>query len=148
MKKRFFIMSVILLISSIVFAADAAKYIADLDPSKDEKTIIAAADWIGENEEGDASKQLIALLSDSRDKVRVHAVMALGLIGDEANLEPIHNALLNDKYSTVRYAAVLSVMRINKREKSEPVLRKAKETETDPFIKDLLTKMEEKAKGK
>ncbi len=148
MKKILSIMFVILSISSIVFAADADKYIADLDPAKDENTIIQAADWVGKNEEADASKKLIALLADERDMVRLHAVMALSDIGDEENLDSLHNTLLNDKNATVRYAAVLSVMRINKRDKSEPVLRKAKETETDPFIKDLLTKIEEKAKGK
>lgn len=148
MKKILSIMFVILSISSIVFAADAEKYIADLDPAKDEKTIIQAADWVGEKEEADASKKLVALLADGRDMVRLHAVMALGYIGEEENLDSIHNTILNDKNASVRYAAVLSVMRINKPDKSGPVLLKAKETETDPFIKDLLTKMEEKAKGK
>jgi len=148
MKKILSIMFVILSISSIVFAAEADKYIADLDPAKDENTIIQAADWVGEKEEGEASKKLVALLSDQRDMVRLHAVMALGYIGDEENLDSLHNAILNDKNASVRYAAVLSVMRINKPEKSAPVLLKAKETETDPFIKDLLTKVEEKAKGK
>jgi len=148
MKKRLFIVLIILSISSIVFAADADKYIADLDPAKDEKTIIQAADWVGEKEEENAAKKLVALLSDARDMVRLHAVMALGYIGEEDTLDSLHNTILTDKNSSVRYAAVLSVMRFNKREKSEPVLRKAKETETDPFIKDLLTKLDEKAKDK
>lgn len=148
MKKRLFIMFIILSVSSIVFAADAAKYIADLDPAKDEKTIIAAADWVGEKKEEDASKKLIILLSDSRDMVRLHAVMALGYIAEEDNLDPLHNVILTDKNASVRYAAVLSVMRINKPDKSAPVFLKAKETETDPFIKDLFAKMEEKVKGK
>ncbi|PKL18475.1 MAG: hypothetical protein CVV49_05825 [Spirochaetae bacterium HGW-Spirochaetae-5] len=148
MKKRFFVMFIILSISSIVFAADAAKYIADLDPAKDEKTITAAADWVGKEKEKDASQKLIALLTDGRDKVRLSAVMALGYIADADNIDSLHNVILTDKNASVRYAAVLSVMRINKPDKSAPVFLKAKETETDPFIKDLFAKMEEKVKGK
>lgn len=148
MKTRLFIMFIILSISSIVLASDLDKYIADLDPAKDEKTIIQAADWVGDKKEDDASKKLIALLSDSRDMVRLHAVMALGYIGGEDNLDSLHNAILTDKNSSVRYAAVLSVMRINKPDKSGPVFLKARETETDPFIKDLYAKMEAKVKGK
>lgn len=148
MKKRLFAMFIILSISSAVFASDAEKYIANLDPSKDEKTIIEAADWVGTEKEEDASKKLVALLADGRDNVRLHAVMALGYIGGDENLDPLHNALLNDKNPSVRYAAVLSVMRINNLEKSQPVLVKAKETETDVYIKDLYLKLEEKSKGK
>lgn len=147
MKKRIFIMFIILSISSVVFA-NAAKYIADLDPAKDEKTIIAAADWLGAEKEKDASVKLIALLTDGRDGVRLSAVKALGYIADSDNLDSLHNVILTDKNATVRYAAVLSVMRINKPDKSGPVFLKAKETETDPFIKDLFAKMEEKVKGK
>ena len=149
MKTRLFIMFIILSISSIVFAAsDKDKYIANLDPSKDEKTIIEAADWAGDQKEDDAAKKLAALLSDKRDMVRLHAVMALGYIGGDDHLDALHNTLLTDKNASVRYAAVLSVMRINKPDKSKPVLLKAKTSETDPFIQDLYKKMEEKDQGK
>ncbi len=149
MKKRLFVMCIILSISSAVFAAsaDKDKYIANLDPSKDEKTIIEAADWAGEKKEDDAAKKLAALLTDSRDMVRLHAVMALGYIGGDDYVDSINNLILNDKNSSVRYAAVLSTMRI-KSDKSVAVWKKAKETETDPFIQDLYKKMEEKDKGK
>ena len=148
MKTRLFIMFIILSISSLVFAADASKYIADLDPAKDETTIVKAADWVGEQKEEDAAKKLVALLSDGRDMVRLHAVEALGYIAEEEYLDSIHNVILNDKNSTVRYAAVLSAMRINKPEKSKDVFLKAKETETDPYIKDIYSRLEDKAKGK
>ncbi len=149
MKKRLFAMFIILSMSTIAFAsADSDKYIADLDPAKDEKTIVQAADWVGERKESDAAKKLVALLSDGRDAVRLHAVMALGYIAEEDNLDAIHNVILTDKNSSVRYAAVLSAMRINKPDKSKPVLLKAKESETDPYIKDLFAKLEEKEKGK
>ena len=147
MKKRFFIMFVILSLSSMVFASEADKYIADLDPAKDENTIIKAADWLGEKQENNAADKLISLLSDSRDMVRLHAVMALGYIGKEDYLDAINNVFLNDKNPHVRYTALLSAMKIGS-EKSIPVWEKAKQTETDPYIKDLLTKLEEKKKGK
>jgi len=146
MKKRFIIMLTIMSISSIVYAS-ADKYIADLDPSKDEKTITQAADWLGENKEKKASKQLVALLSDSRDMVRLHAVQALGYIGEKDYVDSLNQVLLNDKNATVRYAALLSTMRI-KDDKSVPVWRQAKEKETDPFIADLLKKLEAKEQGK
>lgn len=148
MKTRLFIMFIILSISSIVFAAsDKDKYIANLDPSKDEKIIVEAADWAGDQKEEDAAKKLAALLTDNRDMVRLHAVMALGYIGGDDYIDSINNLILNDKNSSVRYAAVLSTMRI-KSDKSIAVWKKAKETETDPFISDLYKKMEEKDKGK
>ena len=148
MRKRLFGVFTVLLISSAVFASDAAKYMADLDPSKDEKTVIQAADWAGENKVESAAKNLVALLSDGRDMVRLHAVMALGYIGEDDYLDSLHNVILSDKNSSVRYAAVLSAMRINKPDKTGPVFLKAKETETDPFIKDLFAKIEDKVKGK
>lgn len=147
MKKRLSIMFIILSISSIVFASDKEKYIADLDPAKDEKTIIQAADWLGDKKEEDASQKLVALLADARDNVRIHAAMAIGYIGGDKNVDALNNLILNDKNPTVRYTAVLSTMRI-KSEKSIAVWKKAKETETDLFIKDLYQKMEDKAKGK
>ena len=147
MKKIFIIMLTIMSISTMVFAQDAKKYIADLDPSKDENTIIKAADWLGDNKEKDANKKLVALLSDRRDMVRLHAVQALGYIGEKDSVDPLNNTLLNDKNATVRYAALLSTMRI-KDDKSVAVWRQAKEKETDPFIVDLLTKLDAKDKGK
>lgn len=147
MKKRFFIACIILSLSSMVFASEADKYIADLDPAKDEATIIKAADWLGDKQEKDAAAKLVSLLSDSRDMVRLHAVMALGYIGKEDYVDALNNVFTGDKNATVRYAALLSTMRIRS-EKSIPVWEKAKETETDPYIKDLLTKMDDKRKGK
>ena len=147
MKRIFVFMFTIMAISSIVFAAEADKYIADLDPSKDEKTITQAADWLGENKEKSASQKLVALLSDGRDMVRLHAVQALGYIGESDYVDSLNKVLLNDKNPTVRYAALLSTMKI-KDDKSVPVWKQAKETETDPFIIDLLTKLEAKDQGK
>jgi len=88
----------------------------------------------------------VALLKDSRDMVRLHSVMALGYIAEEDAADAVNDVILNDKNPTVRYAALLSSVRIGSK-KSIPVWEKAKETETDPYIKDFLTKMDEKAKG-
>ena len=145
MKKIFIIMFTIMAVSSMAFAKDAKKYIADLDPAKDEKTITEAADWLGEKKEKDAVKRLTALLSDKRDGVRLHSVQALGYIGEKSAVGSLNNVLLNDQNSTVRYAALLATMRIQD-EKSVLVWKQAKAKETDPFILDLLTKLEAKAK--
>jgi len=147
MKKTSVLVSFMLFAAVSLFAADAKKYIADLDPAKDEKTIIEAADWLRDNKEGDAVPNLVKLLSDSRDNVRLHAAMALGYIGEEDAVEPLNNMLLNDSNPSVRYTALLSTIRIGSK-KSLPVWEQAKQKETDPFMKDLLDKMEQKAKGK
>lgn len=147
MKKRVIIVLSVLFFATSVFAADAAKYIADLDSSKDENTIVQAADKLAELKDESAVSKLTGLLTDSRDAVRLHSVMALGYIGEEDSVEAINNVLLTDKNATVRYAALLATVRIGSK-KSLPAWEKARETETDPYIKDFLKKMEEKAAGK
>lgn len=147
MNKRVIIFLAVLLFTTMGFAAEADKYIADLDPAKDENTIVQAADWLGEKKEESAVGKLVGLLTDSRDMVRLHSVMALGYIGEEEAVDALNNILLSDKNATVRYAALLSTVRIGS-DKSVEVWKKAKESETDPYIKDFLLKMEEKAKGK
>ncbi len=147
MNKRVIAVLAVLLFTSAVFASDSDKYLSDLDAAKDEQVIVKAADWLGEKKENQAVSKLVGLLTDSRDMVRLHSVMALGYIGEEDSVEAINNILLTDKNATVRYAALLSTVRIGSK-KSIPVWEKAKTTETDPYIKDFLLKMEEKAKGK
>ena len=145
--KKLFVCLLVLCMSTAVWSRDAKDYIADLNKSKDEKTIIEAADWLGKEKEKDAIPALISLLSDDRENVRVAAATALGYIGDEKAVEALNSALLNDKSSDVRYAAILSTYRIGSK-KSLEAWKKAKETEQDPIIRDFLAKMEEKARGK
>ncbi len=145
MKKSSILASLILFVSVSAFAADVDKYMADLDPAKDEQTIIAAADWMRDKKEEKAVSKLVALCTDGRDMVRLHAVMALGYIGEEDSLDAIHAVILNDSNASVRYTAVLSVMRIGS-DKSKATLEQAKLKETDPATKDLLEKLEKKSK--
>jgi HEAT repeat protein len=147
MKKSSILASLLLFVTVSVFAADVDKYMADLDPAKDEKTIITAADWMRDKKESKAVSKLVALLSDSRDMVRLHAVMALGYIDKEDALDAIHRVVLNDTNASVRYTAILSVMRIGS-DKSKSTLEQAKLQETDPVAKDLLEKLEKKSKEK
>ncbi len=123
---------------------NAKDYIGDL-ASADEKLIVAAADWLGNAKEKDAVQKLVELCKDSRENVRLHAVMALGYIRDENSVETVNNLLVNDASTNVRYAAILSSFRIGSK-KSIDAWQKSKEKETDPYIKDILKKMEEKAK--
>ena len=147
MKRIIYLLSFILVFATFAYASDREKQIANLDPSGDEVTIIKAADWAGEKKEKRAVDNLIILVSDSRDMVRLHSVMALGYIGDDKAVEALNKVILNDGNATVRYAAVLATLRIGSK-KSVPVWQEAKEKETDPFIKDFLQKMDDKAKGK
>lgn len=125
----------------------AKEYIADLS-STDEETVIAAQVWIADEKEKSARTKLEELLrSDTRVKVRLYAAIALGEIADERSAEILNNALLNDPSADVRYSALLGIARIGSRSSIDPI-KKARESEQDPFIKDLIKKIEEKLLGK
>lgn len=147
MKRIASLLSLILALVSVSFASETDDQIAKLNPSGDEKVIIEAADWAAEKKEKKAIDSLIVLASDSRDMVRLHSIMALGYIGEEKAVDVLNKAVLSDSNATVRYAAVLATLRIGSK-KSIPVWQQAKDSETDPIIKDVLNKMDEKAKGK
>ncbi len=123
----------------------AKEYIADLSSGGDDKALIEAAVWLGNKKEKDAVPGLINLMGDKRVIVRMEAAVSLGLIGEESAADAINNAILNDESAEVRYAAVLAAMKIGSK-KSVDVFIQAKQKETDPFIQDILTKLEEKSK--
>ncbi len=141
-----------IIVSDGSMAQDTAKksareYIADLS-SNDEATVVAAEEWIANNKEKSALSKLQELLrSDNRVKVRLYAAIALGEIADEESAETLNNALLNDPSADVRYSALLGIARIGSKS-SYDAIQKARESEQDPFIKDLIKKMEDKFKGK
>jgi HEAT repeat protein len=149
MKKLSFTMLCVLFMSLAAMGADKTEkeYIADLDGAKDEQTIVTAADWLGKEKKSGAVPGLVLLLKDGRDKVRLSAVMALGYIGEEGPAEDVAAVMLDDSNAHVRYAAILSTMRIGSK-KSLKALVEAREKETDPYNKDLLVKLEEKSKKK
>jgi HEAT repeat protein len=122
-------------------------YIADLS-SNDENKIIAAAEWLGDKEEKAAVPDLVKLLkNDKRVKVRLYASIALGLIADESAIPALNEALTGDSNADVRYSVLLAIHRIDP-SKSLDAIKKAKETESDPYIKDYLEKMEAKWREK
>ncbi len=123
----------------------AKEYIADLSSGSDEKTLIEAAKYCGEKKEKDAVPGLINLLTDKREMVRMEAAIDLGLIGEESAADAINNVIVNDESAQVRYAAILAALRIKSKKSIDP-LKQAKEKDADPFIQDLLGKLEEKAK--
>lgn len=123
----------------------AKEYIADLSSGSDEKTLIEAAQYCGEKKEKDAVPGLINLLTDKREMVRMEAAISLGLIGEESAADAINNVLVNDESAQVRYAAILAALKIQSKKSIDP-LKQAKEKDGDPFIQDLLGKLEEKAK--
>jgi HEAT repeat protein len=151
MMKRFTALLIIIFAAAAVVYAESEnkaksdkEYIADLSADKDEKAIIEAADWAGKEKKKEAIQNLVNLLGDARENVRLSAVMALGYIGDESGVDGVNNSLLNDASSEVRYAALLASFRIGSK-KSIDTWKEVKEKETDPYIKDFLQKMEDKA---
>ncbi len=126
-------------------AKNTREYILDLSSDKDEAVIVEAADYLGKEKEKDAIPGLVNLLSDSRFTVRMEAASALGMIGDESAVEALNKAALGDQSAEVRYAAVLATFRIGSKQ-SIDTWKQALQSETDPFIKDFLTKAEKKAK--
>ena len=128
-----------------LFAADktAEQYIADLDPANDAAVIITAANWLGKNKQEKAIQPLLPLLEDSRETVRLNAVAALGNIGKEDAIEGINRSLVSDESADVRYAAALATVKIAS-PLSIPAWKEARDKETDPYIRDFLTKMKEK----
>ncbi len=149
MKKLSAILMIIAFTATAILAADksAKDYIADLTPDKDEKTITTAAEWLGNKGNKDAVPALTSLMSDSRVKVRVESAVALGLISQEASADVLNKALIEDSSAEVRYAALLATMRIGSK-KSIDTYKQSLERESDPYILDLLKKLEAKAKGK
>jgi len=118
------------------------EYIADLS-SKDEGTIVRAADWLGKEKEEEALPRLKNLLQyDIRPNVRLHSAMAMGYIGETSSIDSLNDRLLVEQNSDVRYTILLSLTRIGVSEKKHvEVLKKARDAETDPIIKDYMEKM-------
>lgn len=125
----------------------AKEYIADLSADKDEKVIVTAAEWLGKEKTKAAVPALVNLVTDKRERVRIESVVALGLIAEENSVDVLNKALLEDASAEVRYASLLATMRIGSK-KSIDAYKQSKQSETDPFILDLLKKMEEKMAGK
>ena len=124
----------------------AAEYIKDLKADNDEKSIVTAAEWLGKEKKKDAIPQLVSLLNDSRENVRLNTVVALGYIGEEKGcLDGLHKVLLNDESAIVRYAALLATFRIGSKN-SIDTWEQSKKKESDPDMQDFLNKMFEKAK--
>ncbi len=151
MKKFLTIMVICVFAAAIAFAQEAKKpktaqeYISDL-ASKDETAVMEAADWLGKEEEKGAVPELMRLVQQANSaKVRMYAIIALGLIKQEDSVDVLNNALVSDSDADVRYSAILAISRVGST-KSIDALKKAKETETDPFIKDYIAKLEAKLK--
>jgi HEAT repeat protein len=143
--KRFILTIITIAFAASLFAADktAEEYITDLNPSNDVKVITTAADWLGKKKTEKAIPSLLPLLNDERETIRLAAVMALGNIGKEDAIDGINAKLVGDESASVRYAAAVATVMIAS-PKSIPAWKEARDKETDPFIRDFLTKMKEK----
>jgi HEAT repeat protein len=125
------------------------EYIADLNSTNSEDTILAAEDWVGSKQEEGAIDNLLTLLKgDKRDKVRMNAAVAFGLIGKKESGDMIAEFVGNETSADVRYSEVLAIARAGYTKKGLDKLMAARDKETDPFILDFIKKMEEKIKSK
>ncbi|MBP7586051.1 MAG: hypothetical protein KBA61_18555, partial [Spirochaetes bacterium] len=65
-----------------------------------------------------------------------------GYIGETSTIDSLNDRLLVEQNSDVRYTILLSLTRIGVSEKKHvEVLKKARDAETDPIIKDYMEKM-------
>jgi HEAT repeat protein len=136
-------------VSSHAAGKSAKEYVADLK-STDDAVVIVAENWIGDNKEKTAIKDLVSLIKNSTNaEVRMNAAVALGLIGEKEAIEPLTDTIVSESSSDVRYAMLLAISRIGiDSKKSYNALMQAKEKETDPYIKDYIEKMEKKFSNK
>lgn len=140
------------LVPAMVLSAEKKQspeyYLSVLKKGGDTKEVVQASRWAGKNRSKEAVEHLLVLLDDKRAQVRVEAASALGLIKDESVLPSLHNTLLHDQVSSVRYAALLAVLHIGSETSLEP-LKSCRRREKDPVMVDLLMKLEKQAsKGK
>lgn len=117
------------------------KYIDDLN-SDEENKIVAAADWLGKQQERSIIPRLITLLlHDQRPKVRVHAAIAIGYIDERASLDPLLQSVQNDMNDDVRYTSLLSISRLRPTDKIMKSLKEFKTQTKDPYIIDYIDMM-------
>lgn len=151
MKKILVLTLVICTFAVKSYAADksAKDYVADLK-SADDAVVLEAENWVGDNTEKTAIKDLVALMKNSTNaEVRMNAAVALGLIGEKEAIEPLTDDIVVEPNADVRYAMLLAISRIGiDSKKSYNALLQAKEKETDPYIKDYIEKMEKKFSNK
>jgi len=154
MKKIAIILISLFLTSVVAFGAEkgAKEYKADLKASNDVKVINKALDWFRDKKNKSSVKEIVNLLSDERDSVRIHALMAAAYIVDKGNkdaVQKIDKMIMDDSNAEVRYAAVLAKHRIGfDGAKYKDFFQKALAKEEDPYVKDYLNKMVNAAKGK
>jgi len=165
MKRILMIAMIIALPVAYIYAADAntdqkkveepkkaekekskGEYIADLNTGNSEDKILAAEEWVGQKQEVGAIDNLFILLKDDkRDRVRMNAAVALGLIGKKDASDKIAEIVINEISADVRYAEVLAISRLGfSSKKTYDNLMAARDKETDPFILDFIKKMEDK----
>ncbi|MBI4508242.1 MAG: HEAT repeat domain-containing protein [Deltaproteobacteria bacterium] len=94
--------------------------------SRDPRRRAAAANALGDAEQGDAASRaaeaLVLILSDDRFEVRCAAALALGDLGDPIALDPLLE-LMTDENREVRQAAVVALGRIGDDRAFDPLAR-------------------------
>lgn len=115
--------------------------IRNLD-SSDQKKQIDALKYVAKNEVKEALPKVGNLLSNAQSyEVRGQAASTLSFLKDKEKANPfLSKAIQNDESSYVRYMSVLAVIRLGD-EKAVKALEYAHQNETDPDVKDVVTKV-------
>jgi HEAT repeat protein len=150
MKKILSLLLVFMLAGVLLYAQEektAEDYVNDLS-SNNPSLIVEACNWLGENNNKDGVEKMIDLLSHENDEVRMWSAANLGLLGEDTAFDPILDSLVRESNSDVRYTMVLSLTRIGvTTEEQKDKINELKGLETNPIIKDYITKMDEKYNG-
>jgi HEAT repeat protein len=110
---------------------------------------VSAIDWLGSKEEKKAVVRLTEMMQqDKRIAVRAHAASSIGLIAEKDSMKPLIEHIVKESSPVVRYSMVLAMARIGIESKEQyDALMQIKQSETDPYIKDFIEKMEAKFKN-
>lgn len=147
MKKILSVLFILLMAGAVLHAEEEKSvedYVNDLS-SDNPSDVINACNWLGENEKDDGNEKMVELLTHDNDEVRIWAAANLGLVGEGDAIEPILRQIVQERNSDVRYAMVLAITRIGiSSEEDKEKIAEIKDLETNPIIKDYITKMDEK----
>ncbi len=149
MKKILSVLFMLFLVATMLHAQEEEEkttedYVNDLS-SSNPSVIINACNWLGENGKKDGNDKMVDLLTHENEEVRMWAAANLGLTGEDGDIEKFLRRIVNEESSNVRYAMVLAITRIGvSNEEDKARISELKDLETDPIVKDYITKMDEK----
>ncbi|MCS6984614.1 MAG: HEAT repeat domain-containing protein [Leptospiraceae bacterium] len=133
--------SAFIVLVSLPLYANVEEKLKDLE-SPDDSKVIAAAQWLGKEEEKKAVDPLIRLAKSERSPlVRIHAISALGLIKEKGKTTTeLRQLIEQENHKTVVYSALVAILNIKDTDNAD--FRRALEIseqkhQDDPYIRDI-----------